>query len=619
MRIFNIGALFLLVASIFLFPKDLKALEDTINCSNRYVTLVNPVRNRDLWHDKSINPLKNQYGLIKQFNLPATWLLQYDTLVDLELLNQIKNFDANQELGVFLEVSPRFTEQARVIYPHAVSWFNPKAVFLSGYSQSQRRKLIDKLFRQFKFTFGFYPKSVGAWWIDSYSLNYMKEKYEIKAAMIVADQKTTDNYGVWGQWWGIPYYPSKANILTPASSLKNKQDVVVIQWAQRDPVLAVGEGPKFSNFSMQANDYIRQGRNTDYFQKLINIYLDCQNPLGQVTVGLETGSDSVLYFEEYAKQLKILKKIPKLQPVTMTEFSKEFRKVYKDFPKEIIIESNDNKWVMTPERRVNDSIGEVTEYDFKISFDDYFIAKHDEFLNRVLPYELKKPSFNTAISPGFVSLLILGIYSYFKKKLKVYFLCILFVFASFGLILRSNSQFGWWVFYGPVLQPLFLYQAFLPVTIFLFFLVLERFKNLNLWFLPLAFAIDPIIQSLRASFISEKYFIGFMLDSLRFVGISLTKNYQVELINVDLPGYLAAGLLRFDFAKIWQNLPFALLAYPLIHIFLAILLSLIFNRAFKLKKVIISVLILFFLVHLWLVFNADPFTVQSYHEEFFPG
>ena len=277
----KIYILIFLAFTFLIQPGNLIASENTA-CDNRYVTLVNPVRSRDLWIDKSINPLKKQYDEARKNNLPVTWLLQYDVLKDKDLLKEIKSFNSAQEIGVFLEVSLKSTEAARVIYPHSVPWFSPEAVFLSAYSQSERRKLIDQLFEDFKSEFGFYPKSVGAWWIDSYSLQYMKDRFAVKAVLVVADQKTTDNYGVWGQWWGVPYYPSKANILTPASNRENKQDVVILQWAQRDPALATGEGPKFSNYSLQANDYIRQGKDTAYFQSLINSYLDCRNSLGQV-------------------------------------------------------------------------------------------------------------------------------------------------------------------------------------------------------------------------------------------------------------------------------------------------------------------------------------------------
>jgi hypothetical protein len=607
----KIYILIFLAFAFLIQPGNLIASENTA-CDNRYVTLVNPVRSRDLWIDKSMSPLKKQYDEARKNNLPVTWLLQYDVLADAELLKEIKNFDSSHEIGAFLEISPYFAEKARVIYPHSVPWFSPEAVFLSSYSQSERRKLIDQLFEDFKSEFGFYPKSAGAWWIDSYSLQYMKDRFDIKAVLIVADQKTTDNYGVWGQWWGVPYYPSKANILTPASNGENKQDVVVLQWAQRDPALATGEGPKFSNYSLQANDYIRQGKDTGYFKSLINSYLDCRNPLGQVTVGLETGSDSVTYFEEYARQLKAVKEILSLKPVTMGEFYNKFRGVYPDFPKRVIIEGGGARWEMTPEKR-SSSVGDTIFYNPDLSFSDFFIAGKDKFLNRVLPFKSEQSGQNLSIPLSLISLLIIGIYSYFRKKLKVYFSSVFFVLAAFGLILRSGSWFGWQVYFGPVLGQLYLYQIMLPVITFLTFLFLERFKKLNLWFLPLAFAVDPLIQSLRISFISDKYYAGFMLDAFRFVGVSI-KNYQIEFINSDFPGYLAAGLLKIDFNKIWQNAPLALIVYPLLHVSLSLIFNIIFVKDFKLKRLIILVLAIFLSMHLLMVFTADPFAVQSVNE-----
>lgn len=603
----------LFLSSVILVNQTVIAQEN--RCNNRYATLVNPVRGRELWIDKSINPLKEQYSLIKNHNFPATWLLQYDVLLDRELIEEVNKFDKSHQLGVFLEVTQKFTDNSRVLYPHSTPWFSPKAVFLSAYNQSERRKLIDKLFADFKLNFGFYPTSAGAWWIDSYSLNYMKEKYNIKTALIVADQKTTDNYGVWGQWWGVPFYPSKANILTPANDLKNeqvlsftnKQDVVVVQWAQRDPYLAIGEGTKFSNYSMQANDYIRQGKNTDYFKYLVDIYLDCQNPLGQVTVGLETGSDSVLYFEEYKKQLAVLKTFSNLQFVTMEDFAQRFAKVYADFPKKVVIGEN-NQWVMTPDRRINKKIKEEISYNQNNSFDDYFIAKRDDFLNRNLSQQSKKPSGNLPVNLSLIGFLATAGYALFKKKLRIWLISMLFILAAYGLVLRSYSQFGWWVYFGPNLQHLFLYQLGLPIIFFFLFLFFNKFKRLNLWIIPLVFAFDPIIQSFRASYISGKYFLGFSLDALRFVGVSLD-GLKLDFVNVDFPAYLAAGLLKIDYTRIWQNSFHALIIYPLVHILLGLVLSLILKRAFGLKKLIIVILIFFFLAHLWMVFNADPFTV----------
>lgn len=95
-----------------------------------------------------------------------------------------------------MEVSKKLAEKSRVYYPTGVEWYQPGAVFLSGYSRRERKKLINTMMESFKRETGRWPESAGAWWVDSYSANYLREKYGIKNLVIVADQRTTDDYGV---------------------------------------------------------------------------------------------------------------------------------------------------------------------------------------------------------------------------------------------------------------------------------------------------------------------------------------------------------------------------------------------------------------------------------------
>lgn len=604
----KIAVILLLVAMVgFGSPFSINAEKG--NCSNRFLTLVNPVRGRNLWYDKSLQPLKDQYRLISQENFSATWLLQYDVFSDPELLGEIKGFDKSQETGVFLEVSKKLGDEARVIYPYDAAWFSPRAIFLSGYSQSERRRLVDELFGRFKAEFGFYPKSVGTWWIDSYSLNYMKERYEIKSALIVADQLTTDNYGVWGQWWGVPYYPSKANILVPASSLNNKLEVAIIQWAQRDPMLAKGEGADFSNYSLQANDYIRQGKTTAYFNDLADIYLDCQNPLGQVTVGLETGIESVGYINEYGNQLKSLKAWKGLQAVTMSQFSERFKEVYPEFPKMNKIAS----WEMTTGVRSNDNLGERIIYRQGISFPDYFLRDKSDFLDRKLKIieggREKEGLWGVLGVLGMLGVLV-GMMALRRKKVEAWTVGVLFSLAAYGLIFRSHQEFGWVIYYGAKVPYLFVTQIILLVISLAAVWVickLDQKKRLNFWFLPLAFGIDPLIGSLRFTFVSGKYYLGFAADAFRFIGLSFTKPFQINFVNMDFPAYQAAALLRFDFNKIWDNLWLALVVYPLVHAILALGFGFILWRLQpKWRKLILGILAVLLVWHLIEIWQADP-------------
>lgn len=346
--------------------------------NEKYVTIINPVRSRELWKDKSLKPINDQYQAIDNLELKATWLIQSDVFEDKELVEKIKQFNNKQELGIFLEISKDLALKSRVYFDEQRPWYDPGVVFLSAYGREDRIKLIDRMMKDFKTSFGYYPKSVGAWWIDSYSLNYLENKYNVKTALIVADQKTTDSYGVWGQWWGYPYYPAKDNILVPGNS-----KTLVIQWALRDPEQAYfGEGPKISNYSLQANDYINQGLDIKYFEKLANVYFDPRNELGQITVGLETGIESVGYIDEYVNQLKWIKE-NKINDLTMSETEKKYRETHGGNPDEIII----GEWKMTPGFRENLKLGERIDYKKGLVFTDYYQRDENLFLNRV--YEEK--------------------------------------------------------------------------------------------------------------------------------------------------------------------------------------------------------------------------------------
>jgi len=608
--------LFLYVSVLVYVPKVFA--ESTAECGNRYLTLVNPIRSRNLWSDKSLKPIQDQYKLVKENGLAATWLVQYEVLSDQELIKEIKNFDQRQEVGVFLEVSKIFGDDSRVIYPYDAEWYKPKAIFLSGYSQSERRRLIDNLFEKFRSEFNYYPKSVGAWWIDSYSLNYLKEKYNIKAAMIVADQRITDNYGVWGQWWGIPYYPSKANILTPASNLKNKQDVAIIQWAQRDPILAYGSD---SSFSLQANDYTLLGQNTDYFKKLVNLYLDCENQLGQVTVGLETGMESTRFLPEYENQLKALAQIGNLKDVTMNEFADRFSKVYPTFPKKATLSYGDSVWELTTGSRLNNKLGDLVKYDQDRSFKDYFLADKSNFLDRQLVSELAGKVKESYFPWFIVASLVLLFFSYRKKILKVWVASSLISIAAFGLILRSDYQYGWVVYYGAVVPKIVPVQVAIVVSSFAFIWLLtglSRLKYLGnrnfLMLLVLSFGLDELLNILRVSLIEGRYYFGFMLDSLRFIGITFSKPFEFIFVNKDFPAYQAVALLKFDFTKIWDNLAFTFILYPLAHILVAILLG-IFIYRFPIKMRIIIFCLLGILLALYIndILRADPRIIRPFN------
>ncbi len=333
---------------------------------NSFVNVVNPIRGDDFWEDQTqdlTTTVKGQIEVLGKQGVVATWLIRFDALDEKEIQDLLKK-RSGDELGFFLEITPSLTKAANVNYRQSKDWHSPGSAFLSGYDQTERIKLIDSSFEGFKKVYGIYPKSVGAWWIDAHSLSYMQEKYGIVSALIVADQYSTDNYQIWGQYWGVPYYPSSRNALNPAQEVSQKIPVVITQWATRDPVNGYGKGVEESTYSVQPNDYIDyHNLGIDYFASLIDIYTKSQfDQFGQIVVGLENTYSWNLYKDEYEKQIKLLSernKINQFKLVTMADFAQWYKNSFPNLSPSHIIVANDplktskkTIWFMNPYYRI---------------------------------------------------------------------------------------------------------------------------------------------------------------------------------------------------------------------------------------------------------------------------
>lgn len=367
---------------------------------NQFVNIVNPVRISSYSQDPAAS-LAAQYFEVRNRNLAATWLLTYDALLNKGINSFSLTMDQSQEIGLFLEVTPLLAENAGVSYNKTDSWHRAGSVFLSGYTQEDRRKLIDAIFKKFKQSYGFYPASVGAWWVDSYSLEYMQREYGITANLTCADQFATDGYQIWGMYWSTPFYPGKLHAGIPAKSLSSKLDIVTIQWAPRDPFNGYGPGPA-SLFSAQ--DY----QKIDYFQKLVNLYTTAgSNQFGQITVGLEGDFIPQTYISPsfFASQLDIIAKAKQagsIEVVTMKDFSNWYRSRFPIVSPAHIIQADDflgesvkSVWYQSPNFRTN----MIYNYDTRETKIRDFRTYHDDFqepyyvsLNRDLNLSINLPS-----------------------------------------------------------------------------------------------------------------------------------------------------------------------------------------------------------------------------------
>ncbi|HCC08674.1 TPA: hypothetical protein DEP81_01690 [Candidatus Woesebacteria bacterium] len=280
----------------FIFP-----LKVTAYTGPTFVTFTNPVRGTEGWLSTTQEPLDIPIKLYQEASnsgLPSTWLLRFDAVNDATIsafFNDLIGPDILVSLGGLLEVTPGLSKKVNIYSGGSV---NEK--FLSGYTPAQRLLLIDAFMDSFKERFGFFPRTIGAWHLDSFSLDYLKTKYSVQTAMMLDDQYQTDGIRLWGGYLGSPYFPDKNNSLIPAESFKNRINLPIVRYAQRD-LFNVLNPQKLSLYSIEPNDYQDLGFSTNYFNNLLSLYT--QKNLNKFTY-LNIGLENDLYIGDYLPQIR---------------------------------------------------------------------------------------------------------------------------------------------------------------------------------------------------------------------------------------------------------------------------------------------------------------------------
>lgn len=216
--------------------------------SSRIINIINFIRQTDYRVENSDSLLyqtvEEQLKLVNKYNLPATFLLQYDALIKPEYQHLLKSLlNKESEVGGWFEITQPQVEDAGLKWRGEHSWVSHANIaFSTGYTPEEREKLVDVYMEKFKEIFGNYPKSIGSWYIDAHTLNYMYEKYGIIASCNCKDQIGTDGYTLWGGYWNQAYYPSKRNGYMPAQTQEGQIPVPVFRMLGSDPIYQYDTG-----------------------------------------------------------------------------------------------------------------------------------------------------------------------------------------------------------------------------------------------------------------------------------------------------------------------------------------------------------------------------------------
>ncbi|WMJ85845.1 hypothetical protein [Anaerocolumna sp. MB42-C2] len=193
-----------------------------------------------------IEPVKNQLELLEKYKLQGTFLIQYDAMLKPEFVDLLKKpSNRKHEIGAWFEVVQPMVEKAGLKWRGrpGFAWdWHADVGFLIGYTPKEREILSDTFMEGFMNTFGYYPKSVGSWLIDAYTLDYLERKYGITASCNCRDQWGTDGYTLWGGYYNQAYYPSKKNVFCPAQTEENQINIPVFRMLGSDPIYQYDAG-----------------------------------------------------------------------------------------------------------------------------------------------------------------------------------------------------------------------------------------------------------------------------------------------------------------------------------------------------------------------------------------
>ncbi len=320
------------------------------------INLMNFVRYIDERKENSIQEqfafTKKELEIVNEYNVDNTFLLQYDVLCDQAYVDLFKK-EANEktELGLWYEIVEPLTTACGLSYRSEMGWkwdWHIIPGLSMGYTTKEREMLIDEAMRKFKELWGYYPRTVGGWLIDTFTMNYLAENYEIDAFCICRDQINTDAYTLIGGYFNGAYYPSRENLFTPAQTEEYQVKVPVFRLLGPCPILNYDDvkfyptKPEFLPPCTLEPGWPmgRDPKCVDYFYK---IYLENENlgfsavQIGQenyfqiedVEPGLRMQLDKAM---EYVKQGKAEFK-------TYSDSGRLFKKMYKETPTTTVVEN----------------------------------------------------------------------------------------------------------------------------------------------------------------------------------------------------------------------------------------------------------------------------------------
>ena len=207
--------------------------------------------------DESLDIFKFQQDTAHKYGLKTTIQITYASLFSDEIIRLSKEYHEKygDEIGLSLLGLPCEEFKNKYKTDDFCIWM---------FSDEDKKTIVDDVFSLFYKKFGFYPESTGSYFLDAFTINYIKEKYpSVKCAIATCWEEGPKAYHTCNNSWYTfmdggpwnPWIPSKINSHIPADSVSDDSGIVAIPHLSRD-LLACFDG-NGSNFGTHPQNVLR--------------------------------------------------------------------------------------------------------------------------------------------------------------------------------------------------------------------------------------------------------------------------------------------------------------------------------------------------------------------------
>ncbi|MBD5459392.1 MAG: hypothetical protein HDR26_00390 [Lachnospiraceae bacterium] len=278
--------------------------------------------------------VRKQMTLIRQYDFPATYALKYDALMEPRYQELVRTYAGDgDEISAWWEITEPLCRRAGVAFRGArTEEFDERvdSAYSIGYAPEERRRLVDAYMEDFRNVFGFYPRTIGSWVLDTVTISYAAEKYGILGSAICRDQMGTDGFTLWGGFPNGIYYPSRSNENIPAGTLEGQLSVPMFRLLGPDPIYNFEQDVRSGLqgvYTLEPSWLI--GRNPEW----ISWFFDCLTKEDVLGIGYaHVGQENNFLWENISpgmepqlKKLKDLLSEKSIKVETMAESARWFR------------------------------------------------------------------------------------------------------------------------------------------------------------------------------------------------------------------------------------------------------------------------------------------------------